>query len=276
MEQNKVFGDLGDLAAHYLHQLDSYYKVLSVTQLISLNQHGIKTDGAGIRAVRIFTRQTLSAISLSKLLPRPFIGSQIDSDLWDVGSIASITRNLVEGYMSLYYFGIEKVTALEAELRFVILQLHRNVEWYNIRKQEMSEAELKQFEDGIASEIDRIKKHPQLANLTGPQRRKAVKGNEIYKTKSDFERELSVCSDLRNHYRLLSNLVHPLPLSIERVDNLRGRGLGCEADVAYSLYCAGLATRYLAATTIGIAEHFSDVFLEKFKNEIQTIREHIK
>jgi hypothetical protein len=80
----------------------------------------------------------------------------------------------------------------------------------------------------------------------------------MYKTKSDFEAELEVCKKLRRDYRYLSNLVHPLPMSIERIDNEKGRGIGSEADVNHGLLCVILACRYLAATTVGMVDHFSE------------------
>lgn len=263
---------LTKLELSYLEELELYDKVLAFTALVSLNQHNIQTDGRGIRAVKIFTRQTLTAISLSKLLPRPISSRPTDEDVWDITSIASLTRNIIETYLSMYYFGTEKICESEAELRFFILQLHRNLEWYSIRKQEMDLTELKQFEDGIANEKIRIKNHVYLSKLPKDQRIRAIQFREMYKTKVEFEQELYVCKDLRIHYRQLSNLVHPLPLSIERIDNVKGRGLGTDPDVNYSLIFVMLARRYLAASVIGIVNHFPNELGKKLKNELELIR----
>jgi hypothetical protein len=264
---------LSDLELSYLDELKLYDKVLETTALVSANQHNIQTDGRGVRAVKIFTRQTLTGLSLSRLLPRPRSSKSKEEDFWDICSIASLTRNIVEGYLSLHYFGIEKISDSEAELRFFILQLHRNVEWYNIRKAEMDEVELRQFEEGIAKQKLQIKNHINLPNLSEAQRKRAIQGAEIYKTKSDFEGELSVCTNLRKYYRILSNLVHPLPLSIERTDNNNGRGLGSEADISYCLMCVALARSYLTATTIGVIDHFPNELGVRFKKEKESIQE---
>jgi hypothetical protein len=184
-----------------------------------------------------------------------------------------LSRNLIEGYLSLYYFGIERVSDAEAELRFFIAQLHRNVEWYEIRKLiNPGDPELKEFEDSIASQRERIRSHAYLRSLTAVQKTRALRGTEMYKTKADFEKELSECGDLRRNYRLLSNLVHPLPMSIERIDNERGRGIGSDADVSYSKICLMLARRYLAASTVGIADHFADALAKRFEDSLNGIR----
>src|SRR5688572_12034590 len=117
---------LKDIELSYLEELELYDKVVAITALISVNQNGIKANGRGVRAVKIFTRQTLTVFSLSQLLPRPSSSKESDEDLWDICSIASLTRNLIEGYLSLNYFGTEKISDSEAELRFFLLQLHRN------------------------------------------------------------------------------------------------------------------------------------------------------
>ncbi len=175
--------------------------------------------------------------------------------------------------MSLYYFGLEKVSDEEAELRFFVAQMHRNVEWYEIRKlTNRSDPGLKEFENGIASQKQRIRNHAYLRSLSDVQRTRVRRGLEMYKTKANFENELDACKDLRRNYRFLSNLVHPLPISIERIDNERGRGIGSDPDVSYCRICLMLARRYLAASTVGIADHFPDALAMKFEVSLNGIR----
>lgn len=240
----------------FLEELDLYDQVLALTQLFSLNQQSIETNGRGVRGMKIFTRQTLTAISLRKLFPHPNDNEERDAQFWDIGSLASLTRNLMEGYISLHYFGIEKISESEADLRFQLLQLHRNIEWYNIRLKSLSEDEKAEFEKGILKQQNKIRSHPYLANLSARQRGRVLQWREMYKSKPEFEKEVLICRDLVEHYRFLSNLVHPLPLSIERTDNDRGRGIGSDIDVTYCLNCLMLARKYLAASTIGIGDYF--------------------
>jgi hypothetical protein len=270
---SKPVRTISEFEQSFLKELDLYDKVIETTKLISWNQHGIDADGRGLRGTKIFTRQTVVGLSLQRILPRPSSMTHHENVLWDVSSIASLSRNLMEGYLSFYYFGIERVSIEEAELRFFIAQLHRNVEWYEIRKlTDPKDPGLKEFEDGISEQKARIRNHPYLSSLTEVQRKRALRGLEMYKTKADFENELDVCKDLRRNYRHLSNLVHPLPMSIERIDNDRGRGIGSDPDVGYCLICLMLARRFLAASTIGIADHFPDALASKFKDALDSIR----
>ncbi|EIA07443.1 DUF5677 domain-containing protein [Flavobacterium frigoris] len=263
--------ELTDSEISFLEELELYNKVLCFIADISICQGGIDADGRGVRGMKIFTRQTVIAFSLSRIFPKPQKTTSYDTELWDVLSIASITRNLVEGYLALHYFGLEKISDDEAELRFLILQLHRNIEWFNIRKIEEGDEEYKEFFEGIINQKKQIKNHPYLNNLSVSNRNKALKFSEMYRTKSDFENSLPICNDLIKIYRLLSNLVHPLPMSIERIDNENGRGIGSEMDIQYCIQCILLARRFLAATVVDIVDFFSDSFVE-FSERLEEIR----
>ena len=263
-----------DLEMSFRDEYKKYCKVLSATTNISLNQHGIDTDGRGVRSVKIFTRQTLSGMSLKNVLPKLSTERDPDSELWDLCSIASLSRNILEAYLALYYSGTESISEEEAELRFFIGQLHRNREWYQIhKKQDSDESVLKEFEDGMKEQKQRIKEHPYLNSLSVPQKNKALKGNEMYYTKVDFELKNEVCNGLRMDFQLLSNFVHPLPLSIERIDNDRGRGESNIYDLTYSLACLKVATKYLAASTVSIVDNFPEELGKRFKLLIEPIRE---
>lgn len=252
-----------------------YRQALDATLLISVNQHGIETSGRGIRATKIFTRQTLSAISLCQILPNLSGSRDPDAEHWDVCSLASLSRNIIDGYLALYYSGTESITEEEAELRFFLGQLHRNKEWHHIHKYRGSDREvLKEFEEGIEKQKNDIREHPFLPKLSRVQRDKAIKGHEMYYTRADFEERTEVCKQLRMEYQLLSNFVHPLPLSVERIDNDRGRGESNRYDISYSIMCVSVATRYLSASTVAIADFFHNELGKRFRSNIDPIREY--
>lgn len=261
-----------DYLENYQAELSGFHLALRVTLEVSDNQHGIRTDGRGVRAVRIFTRQTMTGLSLNKLLPSEFSEKGGNGSLYDLPSVASLVRNLIEGYLSLCFFGLESIDDDEAELRFFILQLHRNKEWYEIRKLlNPDDPELKDFKNGIRQEKLRIRNHPGFQKLSEDHRRYVMNGREIYTTKSEFEKKLPECNGLRRDYRLLSNLIHPLPLSIERINNEQGRGDFNMADLRYMYMMTVIAKRYLAASTVGVCKLFLDTLGKTFENEIHTI-----
>jgi hypothetical protein len=264
---------LSDFEEAYLEELDKYDKSLHTTMLISQNQHGFNTTGRGVRASKILTRQTLIAMSLKNILPYPTKKKHHEEDIWDISSISSLSRNIMEGYVSIYYFGTEEVTEQDAELRFFLFQYHRNKEWYQIRRKfGETEKELKEFKTVLEEQKKKIREHTFLSALTDVQKNKVLQGHEIYKTKSDFENENTLCQGLSKNYQLLSNLVHPLPFSIERMDNEKGRGIGHESDIVYCIMALIIARKYLAASTVAFVDFLNEELGKKFKNKIDEIR----
>jgi|SRR5471032_2704916 len=256
MEENNV----DQMEAAYREELAKYEEVLDATMDLSMNQHGIQTDGRGLRAMKVFTRQTLVAISLSKLLPFSRKTNDPEDGFWDVCSVASLTRNLMEGYVTLFYSGTEVVGEEEAELRFFLGQYHRNREWQQIRKQQTpNDPEIARIEERLANEMKRLKEHPFLLRLSPAQRNKVLKGDEIYLTKADIEERSPVVGNYRLHYQILSNLIHALPLSIERIGNDRGRGVRAGPDIAYICLCLSLAVRFLAASVLAVYDRFPEL-----------------
>lgn len=63
--------ELTDSEISFLEELELYNKVLCFTADISIYQGGIDSDGRGVRGMKIFTRQTLIAFSLSRIFPKP-------------------------------------------------------------------------------------------------------------------------------------------------------------------------------------------------------------
>lgn len=264
---------LTQMEKSYLSELHIYDQILKVTMTISQNQHGIKADGRGMRAMKIFTRQTLTGMSLRQILAVPSTTKHPDAEIWDTTSVASLSRNLMEGYIQLHFYGLETISEEEAELRFLIAQLHKNKTWKVIH--EMTNPDdtiLNEFKNGIPEQKERIKKHPFSVYLNKDQKERIIERNDIYKSKADFENQLEVCRNLVRDHRHLSNLSHPLPFSFERINNERGRGIGSDAEINYSIICLMIARKYLAASTIGIAEHFHDEIGMNFANQIEKIK----
>lgn len=215
-------------------------------------------------------------MSLNSLLPKLSTERDPDSELWDLCSIASLSRNILEAYLVVYYSGTESISDEEAELRFSSDSYIEIESGIGYTKKNSDVKLLKEFEDGMKEQKLRIKEHPYLNSLTVPQKNKALKGDEMYYTKADFESKNEICNGLSLDFQLLSNFVHPLPLSIERIDNDRGRGESNIYDLTYSLACLKIATKYLAASTVSVVDNFPEELGKRFKLLIDPIRVSIR
>lgn len=79
-------------------------------------------SGAHFYASILFTKMCTYSVSIKKLSPDPcYIGKEVH---WDFGSVASLTRNLIECYLSFFYLCIETCPEEEWDARWKLMNLH--------------------------------------------------------------------------------------------------------------------------------------------------------
>ncbi|MEI9881448.1 hypothetical protein [Atlantibacter hermannii] len=259
----------------YIKLLKQFHRACEIAVIISLNQGGIETDGRGRRAADIFTRQVLTARSLNKILPILRNGDDPDVAVWDVATIALVSRSVMENFQALYFYGTETISESEAELRFLIFQKDRNAKWRDIRKKAgQSEEDLAEFSLGLPQQQARIVNHPYY-NLLSKEQKESLKNRaEMYYSKAKFEERCTRLSKLGLNYQLLSNLAHPLPLAIYRIDEIRGHGTPCDEDINLAIICLNVAADCLIASIEEMGIKFVHNIGVPFRSLIQELAEY--
>lgn len=269
------FRDHTAIEKNYILLYKKFDRACEIATMISLHQHGINTDGRGIRAANIFTRQLLTAYSLKTLLPQLRTGSDPDIGLWDVTTIALVSRSIMENFQALYFYGTEAISEVEADFRFHILQKDRNTKWRDIRiKAGVPEEELADFITGVPEQRERILKHEFYKTLTKDKQNSLKNRAEMYYSKADFEERCPRLANIELHYQLLSNLAHPLPLAIERIDELNGHGESTDADIALVNISLGVASDCLIGSIEEMGIKFADTIGVAFRSLIQELVEY--
>ncbi len=212
---------------------------------------------AHFHASLLFTKLCTCSVSILNLSPAPeMLGKDAH---WDFGSVASLTRNIIECYLVFYYMCIEKCTKEECEARWRLMNLHDHI------------SRTKLFdsmgEDTNNEEANKIKEEVLLAlnnnswfqDLNKKQKIHFAKGNTaFFKSKDEIVvscgREVS---DFRTIYRFLSNNTHSFPMGFYRMaSGNRGRGLESTTEVKYTGLCLEWAADYLNNAN----EEFVDLF----------------
>jgi len=264
-----------EVEENYMGIYKRFDSACEVATKISLQQHGIETDGRGIRAANIFTRQLLTAYSLKKLLPVLRTGTDPDTGLWDVATIALVSRSILENFQALYFYGTEEISELEADFRFHIFQKDRNAKWRDIRvKAGIPAEELTDFITGVPEQRERILNHDFYKTLTKDKQNSLKNRAEIYYSKADFESRCPRLANIELHYQLLSNLAHPLPLAIDRIDEINGHGESGDADIALVNVSLGVASDCLIASIEEMGRKFTDTIGAVFRPAIQKLVEY--
>jgi len=264
-----------EVEENYMGIYKRFDSACEVATKTSLQQHGIETDGRGIRAANIFTRQLLTAYSLKKLLPVLRTGTDPDTGLWDVATIALVSRSILENFQALYFYGTEEISELEADFRFHIFQKDRNAKWRDIRvKAGIPAEELTDFITGVPEQRERILNHDFYKTLTKDKQNSLKNRAEIYYSKADFESRCPRLANIELHYQLLSNLAHPLPLAIDRIDEINGHGESGDADIALVNVSLGVASDCLIASIEEMGRKFTDTIGAVFRPAIQKLVEY--
>ncbi len=114
----------------------------------------------------IFGKICMTAIAILKLLPKSRFNVAVNNmEIWDISSVCSLARSLIDAYYSFQYLIIEKVDKHELEFRVTLWSLH-------------SESErLKMLElfKSTSNKLDEIRKN--IAELT-----RKLSGNKFYKS----------------------------------------------------------------------------------------------
>lgn len=112
-----------------------------------------------VSANQLFIRMTVSILSLIRLLPnnRHFPS---DYEFWDLLSIHSLSRNIVETYIIFWYTSVDQIPDEERDLRLSLLRYHMNNEKYKLYKEFRNTPQnmLDSFETNIPLEKERLKK----------------------------------------------------------------------------------------------------------------------
>ena len=201
---------------------------LIVETAISLSE---VTAGKSVRlwhkfqASLMFSRMILTYISILHYTPgSSFFGPIREFHIWDLSTQASLARNLIETYLTLFYLTIERVDRDELELRKLLWSYHETSE-----KIKMLEAAIPDSTNIIHLKAsrkideDRISSNVAFAKISAAKQKNLLQKDQC-KTKSNTE----ICKSagisekyFRSIFKYLSNFTHSSPLSISQMDALR-------------------------------------------------------
>ena len=210
----------------YSENLETFENFFDFSVDVSDSVSHIHLPGHLVRANQLFTRLTVTSMSIIHLCPanRTWASS---SQFWDFISIATLARNLIENYHAFFYIGVEEVTPEERSFRLDLFNFHLNNEKYKLFKEGGSSDEiLKEFEQKLPIEKAALIAHPFFPHLSKEKSKKIVKGDEaMILTQKEISRRIPFKTDeFVPIYRLFSNQAHSTPFAFFPQNHERGRG----------------------------------------------------
>ena len=167
----------------------------------------------------VFTKNIAHIYSFDKLLP----DINKANELWDLSSLASIARSIIDAYYVMYYISFETISSEEKEFRFLLFQYHSEKSRYKMLKLMNTTHSLSEIEKDIEILYRKIESSKLFSSLEKTTKRNIKKGE---KSRLLTNTELSKKSGINENYynavfKHLSNYIHTYPFSINDLSTFR-------------------------------------------------------
>lgn len=234
-----------------------------------------RVDERRVLASVLFTRLCVLSVSIVSLCP----GSKLSpgSKHWDFSAVASLSRNLFEGALLLFYFAFDEVEDIEWEARLKVMQLHDCVSRLHMfRDLGNNDEDLPSFERQAEELRTVLMKNSYFISLESSRRKKLLNGDRttILTLHEIFEKSGADWSGHWGLYRFWSAQTHSFPLGFYRsVEQGRGRGVENDTEKSYIGGALAVSVHTLKACTDRMQHLYSGI--AKFKGysfDLSTLR----
>lgn len=246
----------------YEAERDALDDLLDAVLKVSSQQGGREVAPRVTVGVLLYTRITVAAVSLLRLLPGNRLITERWTEWWDWPTVAAVARNVIDAYLMFHYVAIEPISADEDALRRDVFWYHDNWEKRRLYQDWGAGPEvLSAFDEKLPAARTSIGAHAASCQLTKDQLKRALSGEHaVYLTRRELRARLPFSSsELPGFYRLLSANVHAAPFSFHRQSNSRGRGMENEAERAYLVMTSHFSRKYIAASVIELCNTIPDL-----------------
>jgi hypothetical protein len=240
----------GDAPLSYPDTLATFEKLVCVAISFSDASGGIYTSNLGIEATKVYTRLTLSAMTINALLPGNCINR---TKLWDFPSVATLTRTFLETCHRYLYLAEAGLSPDESEFRLKLFYYHMNSEKYRLYKEMSARHEtLQDFESRLPTARAEIEASPVYAALHKHRADKVRSGHtEMHLTDEEVAARSNLAGGrFKSIYRLLSNHSHGSPFATFSQSNTRGRGVENDVERDYMTLSITLLDQYLSTVIV--------------------------
>jgi Family of unknown function (DUF5677) len=222
-----------------------------------------------------FAKSCITCISLLRLIPSSSIYVPSKRyDAWDLPSVVSLVRNLIETYFTFAYL-VEEVSAEEAKAREALWRFHETAERLAMVKRAIPESlGIAKLEQQYARGIERLEQCMFFTALSQKRRDALLKGTDSKLcSREQIIKHAGISSNyVASAYKYCSNFTHSSPMCLSVMDAFRA---GTQDGSERFKYAVDLATAFLAVTVRDFVKLVPDTrrLVEKRSAEIIQIWE---
>ncbi len=206
----------------YLENLEELTKLKEIIgkKLETLKKNMKTKENVDIMtSILLFEKIKITADSILKISPYSIYDRE-KNYIWDLSSVAVLSRNIIENYNMVFYLVLEKIDSSEKKFREMLCELHSLVEkikmYFNL---EVDQEIIELQQDKIDSLRKKIKENKFYKSLHFEKKKEILRGKQIfYFPKHILYKKIDVGIGSKNMeflYRFTSNYVHTSPFAIE-------------------------------------------------------------
>jgi hypothetical protein len=196
----------------------------------------------------IFARNCLTCISLLRLVPVSSFYRPVEKlDVWDLPSVASLVRNIIETYHVFSYI-VEEVSESELEARQALWRFHETAERLKALQLGVPSSKgIDELKKDYLRRKSRLEKSPCFRALSKKQRKSLLNGRDSkFLTQNEIAERAGVSLKyLASCYKYCSNFIHTSPMAVAMMNTFRA---GTLVGLERFKYVSDLATAFMALT----------------------------
>jgi len=248
----------------YEQNLVCIEQLCKTAEILSKNTSGKTVDKWKIaEGTIIFYKIYLTSIALLKLLPHSCYYSPLPyPELWDLSSVATLTRSLTETYHTFFYIAIERISDNESNFRQLLWEYHDICQRYRILKKNPKKSpEINKIEQSKNELRDKLINNTFYKTLSKDLRRKIKEGQkEIYLENREISKRAGINPNFFSmSFTYCSNHVHTSGFSTSHLSS------NCNADPNYLNIYSGLMACIIFYLCVSIRD-FLILFPKQQKN----------
>jgi hypothetical protein len=217
--------DTMDTNLKYKNQVDELHELTQIGLKLSESVRGRKTDEWSHQyASQIYVKILLHIISIQRLLPDSnLFEKNTPLRVWDIASISSLTRSVIDAYLTMFYLAFDNVPKKEHEFRKLLWDYHGE------KKRIMQLECIASKADGInevkllaAELLEKIKSNEFYLTLQSSAQKDIRQGKKgIYLTNTEICKKSEISEKyFKSIFAYLSSYVHTYPFSLSQIGAL--------------------------------------------------------
>jgi Family of unknown function (DUF5677) len=232
----------------YIDSIGDFNHITNLAAKLSIETTGREVDSWRVaEASYIFGKICTHAISLLKLqlsLPGDNTGTIVD--VWDISSIATITRSIIDSYYVCYYLAIDECSKSELEFRRELWNYHGEYQRFDMLKRIKSKnPKFKEIERDIDSQRLKIVNSSFYQTITGTKfKRNIIDGKvAVLLSNTELSKRAGINPDYyKSNFNYLSAYTHAHPYAFSQLKNFR---VDDNESLRLVKYIIDLATGYI-------------------------------